>query len=590
MRLDGVSWDADHKSFMARCPVHDDRKASLSVSVGDRGGIVFNCFAGCKTEDVLREIGLTFKDVTPGKEESAPRQFNFDYNGIVARYVYQNGTRKLRDGNKQFVWEHLDESGQWRSKRGNAPHVLYMPKQGGDKVYIVEGEKDAENVAKMGLCAASSEHGANMEKLKWYDTYTAALIGKDVVCIPDNDDVGRKHMADIAATIHGKAKSVKVLDLRTAFPNLPAKNDISDIIENMGRDKTLSLLAEMEEQTAAWEPEKKDIFDEFGFYTIPELTEEERKPPDFLIDGLLPVGMTFLSGAPKTRKSFLAFQIAVAVATGAPFFKRKTMQCDVVYFDLEGSKSRISYRTERISEDIPKNIYIANEVKEKLAGELVPQIRMLHQQHPRIRLVIIDTYSRARGLFKGGGANAYDQDVAFLEPIQRMALQENIAILFVHHDKKGAGFMADSFERLSGTMGISGSADCVMNLITEGKRFDGKATLEFTPRDAKGGEINLAFNDYFMEWEMYDEQKTDLLSNPVCAWIMQNTPEPKKDARFFPYDIVFTQAYKTYSERPGDEVKRQVEANQDALFLEQRIAVQTGVSNNGKRGIRTMRV
>ena len=194
-------------------------------------------------------------------------------------------------------------------------------------------------------------------------------------------------------------------------------------------------------------------------------------------------------------------------------------------------------------------------------------------------------------MFKSSGANAYDADVAFLEPIQRMALEENIAILFVHHDKKGAGFMSDSFERISGTMGISGSADCVMNLITEGKRFDGEATLEYTPRDAKGGEMQISFNDYCMEWEKENQEfKYDLTANPVCKWIIDNVPDAGSAGQFHPYDFVFTQAYKTYADKPGDEIRRQIEAHQDDLFLEQRIAVQMGVQSHGKRGIRILRV
>lgn len=336
---------------------------------------------------------------------------------------------------------------------------------------------------------------------------------------------------------------------------------------------------------------ENDMFAEFGFYSVPDLTEEDRKPPDMIVADMIPVGMTFISGAPKTRKSFLGFQLAVSVATGKPFLGHSTMQCDVAYLDLEGSKSRISYRTARMDIPVPRNVYITNEVKEKLAGKLVEQIKMLHRQRPTIRLVIIDTYSRARGLFRGGGANAYDQDVAFLEPIQRMALEENIAIVFIHHDKKGAGFMSDSFERLSGTMGISGSADCVINLITEGKRFDGKATLEYTPRDARGGEMSLVFNDRNMQWETFVEPVSDLMGNPVCSWLISNAePEPKKEAKFFPYDLVFTQAYRTWSDKPGDEIKRQVEAHRDELYLKYGIAVQTSVPSNGKRGIRVMKV
>lgn len=329
-----------------------------------------------------------------------------------------------------------------------------------------------------------------------------------------------------------------------------------------------------------------NAFDAFGFYSVPDLTEEERKPPEFIVDGMLPCGMTFLSGAPKIRKSFLALQLAIAVASGQVFLGHKTKQCDVAYLDLEGSKSRISYRTSQMSVQIPRNIFVTNAVKERLSDGLVDMIRALHQQRPQIRLVIIDTYSRARGSYKAGGANAYDADVAFLEPIQRMALEENIAILFVHHDKKGAGFMSDSFERLSGTMGISGSADCVMNLVADGKRFDGKATLEFTPRDAKGGEVKLAFDDRFGEWQEIIESKSDLVGNPVCNAIIKMCPEPRTEAIFHPYSFVYTQAFHAYSDSPGDVVRDQLKAHKQELLDEHGIGVQLGVKSNGNRGVR----
>lgn len=327
-----------------------------------------------------------------------------------------------------------------------------------------------------------------------------------------------------------------------------------------------------------------DVFHSFGFYSVPDLTEEERRPPEFIVEGMLPVGMTFLSGAPKTRKSFFALQIAVAVATGQSFFGRKTVKCDVVYFDLEGSKSRISTRAGRMSTEIPRNVYVANQLEEKLSDGLVERIRDLHRQHPEIRLVIIDTYSRARGNYRGGSANAYDQDVAFLEPIQRMAIDENIAILFVHHDKKGAGMMSDSFERLSGTMGISGSADCVMNLVTEGKRADGRATLEVTPRDAPSCEIKLAFG--FGEWMEITDPTADVMGNPVCAFIVKNAPEPRKEGVFFSYKEVFTVAYKTISDKPGEHIREIISKYKDELYSSFKIGVQPGVQSHGDRGIR----
>ncbi len=335
-----------------------------------------------------------------------------------------------------------------------------------------------------------------------------------------------------------------------------------------------------------------DVFSEFGFYSVPDLTDAERKPPEFIVDGMVPCGMTVLSGAPKTRKSFLALQMAIAVATGNQFLGLNVHQCDVAYLDFEGSKSRNSSRSERMSIAIPRNVFITNfddsKKKPNLAdGTLVEKLRMLHRQHPSIRLIIVDTYSKARGNFKANGANAFDGDVVLLDPIHRMVNEENISVFFVHHDSKGAGFKSDPIERASGSMGITASADSIINLILDGKRSDGKAHIEYTPRDAKGGEMNLEFNPMTLEWnKAIEAPPVDLKGNPVCMWIVEHAPERHKEGQFYPYDQVYREAYHIDSDKPGDKVIEQVKAHETELFSEYRIAVQTGVLSHSRRGIR----
>ena len=333
-----------------------------------------------------------------------------------------------------------------------------------------------------------------------------------------------------------------------------------------------------------------DILASLGAYTIGSLTEAERRPPEFLVDRLVPVGLTFLSGAPKIRKSFMALQIAAAVASGTEFLGFGTRRCDVVYFDLEGSKSRTAARSERMSAAIPENVYVINRTDLKLADGLADAIRALHAEREDIRLFIIDTYSRARGAVKTTGANAYDADVAFLEPLQRMATDENIAILCVHHDKKGASAMQDSFERLSGTMGISGSCDCVLNLVAEGKRFEGRARFEYSPRDAKCGELNLQFDDLTCEWKPDIFAKPELLGNPVIAYCVDHAPAKGREGCFISYDEVYRGAYKTASPKPGEEVIRAIKSNLVPLYQDYGIGVQLGVKSHNYRGIRLFRV
>ena len=55
---------------MCKCPCHHDKKASLSIDkIGDR--ILLHCFAGCKSEDILAAVGLTFSDLSPNTKMMA---------------------------------------------------------------------------------------------------------------------------------------------------------------------------------------------------------------------------------------------------------------------------------------------------------------------------------------------------------------------------------------------------------------------------------------------------------------------------------------------------------------------------------------
>lgn len=63
-RLKGAV-DNGNGQYMAQCPGHDDKKASLAVRLGDKG-IVLHCMAGCDTQDVVRALGLEMKDLFSG--------------------------------------------------------------------------------------------------------------------------------------------------------------------------------------------------------------------------------------------------------------------------------------------------------------------------------------------------------------------------------------------------------------------------------------------------------------------------------------------------------------------------------------------
>ncbi len=58
-----------------------------------------------------------------------------------------------------------------------------------EPVFIVEGEKDADTLASLGLVATTNPGGAG----KWRREYNGYLASRKVIILPDNDEAGENH-------------------------------------------------------------------------------------------------------------------------------------------------------------------------------------------------------------------------------------------------------------------------------------------------------------------------------------------------------------------------------------------------------------
>ncbi len=65
-RLDKVR-QSGPDSWMARCPAHEDKSASLSIRHADEKMLI-HCFAGCSVHEVVGAIGLEISDLFPPRE------------------------------------------------------------------------------------------------------------------------------------------------------------------------------------------------------------------------------------------------------------------------------------------------------------------------------------------------------------------------------------------------------------------------------------------------------------------------------------------------------------------------------------------
>lgn len=150
----------------------------------------------------------------------------YDYTDAHGEIIFQ----VCRYEPKTFKQRRPDGAGGWSwSVRGvrqvpyRLPQMIAAPDA---LVFVVEGEKDADALAAIGLVATCNAGGAG----KWRDELAQHFAGRRVVILPDNDDAGRDHARLVAAKLHGVASSIRTMQL----PGLTHKGDATDWLASGG--------------------------------------------------------------------------------------------------------------------------------------------------------------------------------------------------------------------------------------------------------------------------------------------------------------------------------------------------------------------
>jgi len=232
--------------WQARCPAHDDRHPSLSIGQGHDGRILLKCHAKCATKDILNAIGLTEKDLFADSKNKSDILATYNYCDSDGVLLYQ----VVRYKDKKFKQRRPDGKGGWINNIKGIPRVLYrlpdiISADSDAWIFIVEGEKDADNIAKIGLIATTNSGGAG----KWnYLNDYSALYNHKIVVIPDKDEPGYRHGEDVCKHLSGKVKELRYLILGGNG------KDTTDWLNAEGNKEELLNLA----QTALiWKPEIK---------------------------------------------------------------------------------------------------------------------------------------------------------------------------------------------------------------------------------------------------------------------------------------------------------------------------------------------
>lgn len=202
-------------TWMAKCPSHEDRNASLAIREAD-GKVLLHCHAGCSQAaviDALKSRGLW----EPTESTDRTIVATYDYTTERGEPLYQI----VRYVPKDFRQRYPDGVGGWVWKKHPRQVLYHLPEVlEAAIVFIVEGEKDVETLRSHGFVATTNAGGANAP---WLPSYTQALAGREVILIPDRDAPGRRRVLTIARALLRHAAKIVIWE-----PDDSHAKDITD--------------------------------------------------------------------------------------------------------------------------------------------------------------------------------------------------------------------------------------------------------------------------------------------------------------------------------------------------------------------------
>ena len=390
------------------------------------------------------------------------------------------------------------EPGKWDNTGiGGTPRILYnLPEiLNSDFVVVVEGENKVNTLSNMGVCATCNVGGSG----KWRDEYSEYLKSKQVLILPDNDEPGRKHAQQVASSLQGKAKSIKILEL----PGLPEKGDIIDWLKVPGND--VVKLRDLMDAAAELKPEESEqtpprplqinVADYLGTAYL------NNYPPSYswVVKNSLPTAcLGVVAGPPGAGKGTFCLQMSASLAAGVPILEHwePVKPSKVIYLSAEDSAPVIHRRLHH------SLIALSEHLREEAASRIVAipvQGRVSLCQSDKCDLRISQNMEDLRAIIE-----EFKPDVVFLDTLARfLNIEENdnramteacslleelikdygCTIILLHHVNKVSGDCFEDDTALSAALtqtsirGASALAGCVrwaLLLAPMGKKLSEK--------------------------------------------------------------------------------------------------------------------
>jgi len=536
--------------WVASCPVpshgkgNGDKNPSLSVHIDDEGKPLFHCHGGCTQESVfqtIRDMQLLpeleerpdpLANIKPLPKVEFQQEWQYQDEDRVTVFVKHR--LRVGDTGKTYRLYKVDTDGRRYPTLGDARIVPYkLPelldaKTAGRIIYLAEGEKAVDALMSLGVAATTAHSGAG----HWPEAITEYFAGANVVILPDNDLSGWSYARKAAEAILPIAKALKVVDLGLqdqgddayefieagggrpelaalvkAAPKITSVDDVT-IPERLQAiqqippsvQPSVQITEDIAKEFAPDPPKEADKPKPVKTIKIESWDDIQDEPVEWLIESVIPAGsFTALYGPPGSFKSFIALDIAEAIATGRSWMGKEVKQTGAVLYlageGFGGIGARIkACKLHHQTEDGAPIYIVRHQLNLRSSAEdfnalMLAVVHLVEQTGMEFTLAIVDTLARA---FGGGNENSSEDMGAFITAMGKVQEFLNCALMVLHHSGK------DAAKGLRGHSSLLGAVDTELELL----RFDEQMKGVLTISKQKDGADNERFGFEMVEVEI----------------------------------------------------------------------------------------
>ena len=563
--------------WVASCPVpshgkgNGDKNPSLSVHIDDEGKPLFHCHGGCTQESVfqtIRDMQLLpeleerpdpLANIKPLPKVEFQQEWQYQDEDRVTVFVKHR--LRVGESGKTYRLYKVDSDGKRYPTLGDARIVPYkLPelldaKTAGRIIYLAEGEKAVDALMSLGVVATTAHSGAG----HWPEAITEYFAGANVVILPDNDLSGWSYARKAADAILPIAKALKVVDLRLqeqgddayefieagggraelaalvkAAPKITSVDDVTiperlqaiqQIPPTVDMVATVAPAEDIAKEFAPDPPKEADKPKPVKTIKIESWDTIQDEPVEWLIEGVIPKGsFTALYGPPGSFKSFIALDIAEAIATGRTWMGKEVKQTGAVLYlageGFGGIGARIkACKMHHQTEDGAPIYIVRHQLNLRSSAEdfnalMMAVVQLVEQTGMEFSLAIVDTLARA---FGGGNENSSEDMGAFITAMGKVQEFLSCALMVLHHSGK------DAAKGLRGHSSLLGAVDTELELL----RFEEQMKGVLTISKQKDGADNERFGFEMVEVEIRPAGLG--LSDPVVSLAVQASDSAKTD-------------------------------------------------------------